>query len=371
MWIQFDGKKNEPKACKVAIGKVNSITGKPWNQKFLKGEEQDYVVIPDQPWLDGINAGDGYIKQFVAMPLGGGYTVEAQVTGKEDVGGLQVIVYDPKPIRTQKPVLPVPPQPMYKPPAYPLPAPNPLPSPPPFYSQPVPQAQPMAVQRKMEAVPMALSSSKAAPSAFGGFPVSAPPPPSLNSAPSAPSFFSFAPEAEMYSSLDSPASRIDSFAAPQALAFESQSQSQPQPPPPVRGMVAEPAAKEMGLAAGGKMKQSIYKDTHGIDTWDENNYARVFVHIVNSTMYRQITGKEPPATPIDAGAYSNFGYPWFDMYDEHVPAVPKSGILSQVKSVSEVDKQKYGYAKQDNSTVNISSSQVHTIVKDQVRDGDW
>jgi hypothetical protein len=36
------------------------------------------VVCPDQPWLDGINAGDGYIRQFVAMPLGMGYTAKSR-----------------------------------------------------------------------------------------------------------------------------------------------------------------------------------------------------------------------------------------------------------------------------------------------------
>jgi hypothetical protein len=35
----------------------------------------------------------GIIRQFVAMPLGDGYTAEEQLTGKADHGGLQVIVY--------------------------------------------------------------------------------------------------------------------------------------------------------------------------------------------------------------------------------------------------------------------------------------
>ena len=62
-------------------------------------ESQDYVVCPDQPWLDGINAGDGYIRQFVAMPLGMGYTVEGQVTGEEKFGGMQIEVFEAKPGR--------------------------------------------------------------------------------------------------------------------------------------------------------------------------------------------------------------------------------------------------------------------------------
>ena len=55
------------------------------------------MVVPDQMWLDGINSGKkGIIKQFVAMPLGMGYTVEGQVTGEEIHGGLQLCVFEPK-----------------------------------------------------------------------------------------------------------------------------------------------------------------------------------------------------------------------------------------------------------------------------------
>lgn len=35
------------------------------------------MVSPEQPWLDGIADGDGTVRQFVAMPLGSGYSVEA------------------------------------------------------------------------------------------------------------------------------------------------------------------------------------------------------------------------------------------------------------------------------------------------------
>ena len=42
---------------------------------------QNYLVAPDQPWLDGFCVAKGLIRQFVAMPLGKGYTAEAQLTG--------------------------------------------------------------------------------------------------------------------------------------------------------------------------------------------------------------------------------------------------------------------------------------------------
>lgn len=48
------------------------------------------MPLPEQPWLDGINSGKGEIRQFVAVPLGLGATVKAQVTGAEVQGGIQL-----------------------------------------------------------------------------------------------------------------------------------------------------------------------------------------------------------------------------------------------------------------------------------------
>ena len=46
--------------------------------------------------LTGINAGKGCIRQFVAMPLGKGYTIEEQVTGEANFGGMQIRVVPAK-----------------------------------------------------------------------------------------------------------------------------------------------------------------------------------------------------------------------------------------------------------------------------------
>src|SRR5918999_422736 len=112
----------------------------------------DGNTYPLPPWLGGINAGDGFIRQFVAMPLGMGYTVEGQITGQEEEGGIQIKAFGSK-----------------------------LP-------------------------PRHLDHIKA------------------------------------YS--------VDAMAAP---------------------------AASMGLGAGGKMKQEIYPDEYGIDTWDADSSGRVFV----------------------------------------------------------------------------------------------
>ena len=74
LWIHFSTM-NGPSAVKVGVGKVCALTGARWSDA-LHRRPQDYLVVPDQPWLDGIVVRKGVIRQFVAMPLGLGYTVE-------------------------------------------------------------------------------------------------------------------------------------------------------------------------------------------------------------------------------------------------------------------------------------------------------
>lgn len=95
LWINFNSPSRYPFAVKIAAGKINAVTGEPW-QNALSASPQDYVVIPDQPWLDGFCVRKGQVRQFVAMPLGAGYTAEEQLTGAAEHGGLQVIVYPMK-----------------------------------------------------------------------------------------------------------------------------------------------------------------------------------------------------------------------------------------------------------------------------------
>jgi hypothetical protein len=89
MWISFRG--DYPMAVTVAAGKVNAITGSAMT-RGLHRRPQDYLVTPEQPWLDGFCVEKGAIRQFVAMPLGQGYSVEEQISRTAEHGGLQLIV---------------------------------------------------------------------------------------------------------------------------------------------------------------------------------------------------------------------------------------------------------------------------------------
>ena len=100
MWINFlsEDIDNRGEYCfivKIATGKVNAVTGEDWRNNVNR-TPQDYLVVPTQPWLDGYCVEKGTIRQFIAMPLGTGYTAEEQVTGEARVGGVQIVVYPMK-----------------------------------------------------------------------------------------------------------------------------------------------------------------------------------------------------------------------------------------------------------------------------------
>jgi hypothetical protein len=216
LWLGFEGANWKPNAVKVAVGTINAVSGRGWDEA-LHDDLQDYLICPDQPWLDGINAGDGFIRQFIAMPLGHGYTVEAQLTGAEVFGGIQIVIYEPKP---------------------------------------------------------------------GKFP-------------------------------DLPPERESEYELPLPPATHS--------------------IQAMGLAVGGMIRQRVHPDPYGIDTWDLQNYGQAFVYIVNSEQYRELTGLEPPATPISTRTYIENGLPWFDLYDEARGDLAAAKRLAPLKTIGEID----------------------------------
>ena len=100
MWINFTSYKASNFAVKVYLGGVNAVSGELMvetlatqvrrsTRKAEKASLQDYLVLPGQRWLDGIATTEGTVRQFVAMPVGSEYSVEAQITGEEIMGGLQ------------------------------------------------------------------------------------------------------------------------------------------------------------------------------------------------------------------------------------------------------------------------------------------
>lgn len=98
VWITFSGRWWKPSAVKVAVGTINAVTGELWKDG-LCGSPQDYIVVPEQPWLGGVAAGQGYIRQLVAAPLRPGPATTGQMTDEEESGRVQITVFEPKPGR--------------------------------------------------------------------------------------------------------------------------------------------------------------------------------------------------------------------------------------------------------------------------------
>ncbi len=241
LWLAFEAPDWKPCALKIGVGHVNALTGGAWDQS-LHQDPQDYLVCPDQPWLDGFKTGTEVVRQFVAMPLGEGYTAEAQITGAEQVGGIQILVYDPKP---------------------------------------------------------------------GIFP-DAPPP--------------------------APARGLE-----KAIAFQ-----------------AAPSF-EMGVGAGGQIRQKVYPDAHGIQTWEQAECGELFVYLVNSTQYQGITGEPPPPSPVDAQTYTRYGLPWFDLYDETLGDLSATETLARLRSVGEIDAQAGLPQAPEDTSVDIDQEQIRHI----------
>ncbi|OAK53822.1 hypothetical protein [Rhodococcoides kyotonense] len=89
-WIDFSG--TYPYLVTVGSGAINAVTGGEWSP-VPDFAAEDYFEVPEQPWLDGFNVGEGEVRQFVAMPLGSGITVEEQVSDSPAAGGINIAAY--------------------------------------------------------------------------------------------------------------------------------------------------------------------------------------------------------------------------------------------------------------------------------------
>lgn len=251
MWLSFNA--SEPAALQIGAGKVCAVSGLPWID-HLVGDPQNYVALPKQPWLDGINAGDGFIRQFVAVPLGSGATVEGQVTGEETHGGVQL--------------------------------------------------------RAVGLTEQALA----------------------------------AWHAEQ--------ARQALICADMVLACN----------PTGTG------SADMGLGAGGRMRQEVYVDDRPLADYDESDALRVFVHLCSAGQWTAITGEVPPPTPVDRDAYVDAGLPWFDYYDADARDLAAAKVLKGIKSVGDV------VGTEDDPFVPVDPKTVVALAGDSpvaVVDGQW
>ena len=79
-------------AIKILAGSVNVTSLRSALSPPQPEAEPDYTLTPKQHRLDGFKDDSGIVRQFVAMPLKWGYTVEGQVSQAENIGGLQIAI---------------------------------------------------------------------------------------------------------------------------------------------------------------------------------------------------------------------------------------------------------------------------------------
>jgi hypothetical protein len=229
-WLQFSGRLAEPRAVKIGVGHVDALTGLEWSPT-LHPSPQDYVVCPFQPWLDGFKTGPSSVRQFVAVPLGAGLTVEAQLTGQE-AGGIQLASFAPK--------------------------------------APVTARSHHLLRRTR-------------------------------------------------------------------------------------------ALRELGVGAGGRIRQRVYPDPLGFETWESISKVVIHIHLIDAVQYAGITGETVPDSPVDAATYARFGLPWFDVYDAHRGDIPATSQLTHVRSVDEITNTREVGAEPVAAGLPIRPGQIHPI----------
>lgn len=119
------------------------------------------------------------------------------------------------------------------------------------------------------------------------------------------------------------------------------------------------------------MRQEIYEDRFSWDDWDRSISSRCFVHLVNSLVWRAMTGKNPPTTPPSSKEYKRAGLPWFDYYDDRQTALEGAEVLAALKSVAEMGTEKGDVPLPENESVEVDRVR-HVGRKkrpDQVREG--
>jgi len=325
LFLEFEGQKWRPCAAKVAIGRVNAVTGEEYDAK-IRPHKQDYLVVPDQKWLDGINSGEGRVGQFVAMPLGQGFTVEAQVTDEETHGGFQVTVFDPKKgrfpeehpeqeaqrkisLNQRKPT---------------------------FSLQAKPRSQiPPAGSAKRMMLPSQAAGSEQLQARSAG-----------------------ATEDESgISASDQLMARPNSVSGEDSDGIDALLAALDAEIPDYEAM----AVTEMGIAKGGNIKQEILEDTYGADSWDENKCGSIVIHLVNSEVFKLITGQDAPPTPITAEKYAEYKIPWFDDYDEAAPALLPAKALQHIKSIAEIEASRGVASPDSNKPIQVSPERLRKI----------
>jgi len=67
MWIGFTSRAQRVYIVRAFVGNVDAISGLRMDEPN-DGRKQDYIVVPQKDWIDGICVAPGVVHQFDALP---------------------------------------------------------------------------------------------------------------------------------------------------------------------------------------------------------------------------------------------------------------------------------------------------------------
>lgn len=311
------GRIQSPYAIRPYVGGVNAISGKTVQEQSssmsltdpevrvkmrVEGKgmdtrdisppsaEQDYILadasardVSVRPqWLDGIALSPGRVKQFVAVPFGSGESVEAQKTGKDSTGGIQLEIIPSLPLSRLR----------------------------------------RHLGQQITIYTASLGANIYAPVQLDAGAL----------------VWDYVYALEIQEGIPMDQVRcifrgkhLEPFGRLSHYDITDQSTIHVILKLRGGGGSEPPVPKRMAIGAGGAISQNIKRDFQDPAIWDPSRAIRLNIQILNSLAFEEVTGLIAPPTPINFNTYRSLGIPFFQYYVEDAQAV--SGDFGGVLSV--------------------------------------